>query len=201
LQGDRPRRGQGAQTGVEPDRGKVNSAGDFAAMNDQGVADTAQQPARPVGRITTQEMEAYLVDVLAKREDLRRLRAARTLTGETLQQEVAAILNEWQITESWSVKFVEKGVVQTASGRPNRCLWLDNGERTLWIEEEVARNPTQFLADVRNELVTHAVGGGQGASLPYLQMANGQIWNAQVILRSAVEWGNLKSAVRLFSGG
>ena len=46
-----------------------------------------------------------------------------------------------------------------------------------------------------------AVGGGHGAKTAFIQMANGQTWTAHVILKNAVEKGDLKAVIRAFSGG
>ena len=96
-------------------------------------------------------METYLLDVLAKRQDLRRLMAAKQLTGERLQQEVTAILHEWQFAQNWTVKYVEKGMASAASGRRNP-LWLNMKDKTLMVEKQIARDPQAFLSNVRHEL-------------------------------------------------
>ncbi len=63
-----------------------------AKSSDKGFSSSAPtlvrtQGGRPVGRVSPEQMETYLLDVLAQRQDLRRLMAAKQLTGERLQQE------------------------------------------------------------------------------------------------------------------
>jgi hypothetical protein len=177
-----------------------------AKSSDKGFSSSAPtlvrtQGGRPVGRVSPEQMETYLLDVLAKRPDLRRLMAAKQLTGERLQQEVKAILHEWQFAQNWTVKYVEKGMASAASGRAGNPLWLNMKDKTLMIEKQIARDPQAFLSNVRHELAGHAVGGGHGAKTAFIQMANGQTWTAHVILKNAVEKGDLKAVIRAFSGG
>ncbi len=69
------------------------------------------------------------------------------------------------------------------------------------VEKQIARDPQAFLSNVRHELTGHAVGGGHGAKTAFIQMANGQTWTAHVILKNAVEKGDLTAVIRAFSGG
>jgi hypothetical protein len=127
--------------------------------------------------------------------------AARVLTGDKLHQEVRAILKEWEFAQNWSVKYVQNGAAQAASGRTGNLLWMNKAERTLMIERQAAQNPQMFFDQVRHELVAHSLGGGHGTAVAYIQAANGQIWNAQVILETAVQRGDLAAVVRFFLGG
>jgi hypothetical protein len=160
----------------------------------------ARQAARVAGRMSAEEMEKYLQSVLAKRPDLKSLMAARALKGEPLQKEILRVLHEWEKAQRWTVKFVKPGAAQAASGRAGNLLWLNKGERVLWIEDQVLKNPEQLLKEVRHELVAHALGGGHGTRIAYIEMANGQVWSAQVILENAVERGDLKGVVKFFAG-
>ena len=148
--------------------------------------------------MTTEEMEQHLTAVVANRPELKRLMAAKVLTGERLRAEVDAILKEWRIANNRAVKLVDEGVVQQASGRPGNLVWL-RGQNEIWIEKQVIRNPQTYLDEIRHELVADALGGGHGTAAAYIEMTNGTIWNAQVILEDAVaRTGDVKRSIQNF---
>jgi hypothetical protein len=57
--------------------------------------------ARRVGRVTVDEMEQLLAEVLANRPELRRLMAARVMTGEGRMQAIKIAWQEWERTQGW----------------------------------------------------------------------------------------------------
>jgi hypothetical protein len=158
---------------------------------------------RPVGRITIEEMERHLTDVLARRPELRRLMAARVMTGQGRMDAIKIALQEWERTQGWKV--VEKTAREMqAVTHPKNLMTLRAESRELWINKDRAArwDPNEFYDETVHELAAHALAGRGGslteAHIAFIGHEFGVTNNAARILESTIKTGDLKQVLRLF---
>jgi len=132
-----------------------------------------REAARRVGRITAREMEQHLDAVLRARPDLRRLMAARVMTGEGRMKAIKIALKEFEDTQHWKVVEKTAAEMEAVTTRDN-IVTLRADRRELWINKDRAArwDPEDFYEHVVHDLGAHALAGRGGtltaADIPFV---------------------------------
>lgn len=160
---------------------------------------------RPVGRISAEEMERYLRDILANRPELRRLMAARVMTGEGRMQAIKIALQEWERTQGWKV--VEKSAAEMrAVTTPTNLATLRPDTRQLWVNKDLADrwDPQMYYETISHELSAHALAGRGGTfterDLPFVgaQFSRGITDALSILEQSIAHHGGVEWITRTF---
>jgi hypothetical protein len=153
----------------------------------------------PIGRITVEEMERHLTDVLARRPELRRLMGARAMTDRARIEAIKLALEEWERTQGWKV--VRKAASEMPVGNP---MTLRAEVRELWINRnEVAHwRLDKFYEETVHEMAAHALKGSGGRFDETVVAFVGELFqqhnNALFILEQAIKTGDLQHVLRLY---
>jgi hypothetical protein len=153
--------------------------------------------------MTADEMEAYLREVLANRPDLRRLMAARVMTGQGRMDAINIALQEFERTQGWTVVEKTAAEMEAVTTRGN-IVTMRAQTRELWINIERANrwDPEQFYNHVVHDLSAHALAGRGGTlgaqELPFLGDAFTRHANGLFILEEAVKRGDLEAAIAIY---
>lgn len=110
------------------------------------------------GRVTAEQMEAYLSNLRKTRPYLDRLVKARSLQAEKLTAETIRAMEEWAKQTGKTIKWVKDGVVQRATGLKGNTASLSIFENTLVVEETAIANPAEFYKQVAHDLAADLVG-------------------------------------------
>lgn len=171
----------------------------------RGVGIAAREPfRRRTGRLSLDEMQAYLREVLANRPDLRRLMAARVMTGQGRMDAIRVALNEFERTQGWRVVERSAADMEAAGIARTNIVSLRSQTRELWINRDSAArfDADEFYTHVVHDLSAHALAGRGGtlgaAELPFIGAEFGQANNGLFILQSAVKEGNLEQVIATF---
>jgi hypothetical protein len=122
-------------------------------------------------------MEQHLDAVLAARPDLRRLMAARVMTGQGRMDAIKIALDEFERTQGWRVVEKTAAEMEAVTTRGN-IVMLRPDRRELWINRDRAArwDAEEFYDQVVHDLGGHAlvgrgssIGGSLGpADLPFI---------------------------------
>jgi hypothetical protein len=150
----------------EAEKKAAKAEADAARKTLQGVGIAARTPFRRlVGRLTPTQITQYFRELLANRPDLRRLMAARVMTGQGRMDAIKIALKEFGDTQpGWKV--VEKTAAEMeAVTTPNNLVMIRAQTKELWINTERANrwDPDVFYDEVVHDLSAHAL-AGRGSS-------------------------------------
>jgi hypothetical protein len=164
---------------------------------------TPEPPAgqRASGRLTAEEMTTHLVGILGEHPELRRLMAARALSGARLTSATLEVLGEWARTRGRQVVWKSQAELVERTRDPENLMTLQGNE--LWINQEsrALRNAETFYREVIHELAADSLGTrGTRLAEAYLQTPNGTIFTDLTVLENAVLRGNVENVVRFFAG-
>jgi hypothetical protein len=146
---------------------------------------------RRVGSVGGEEMEQYLAQVLAARPDLRRLMAARVMTGQGRMDAIKIALDEFERTQGWKVVSKTAAEMEAVTTRGN-IVHMRNDTKELWINNERANrwDPESFYEHTVHDLSAHALagrGGSLGASdLPFIGAEFNRVTNGLWILEQTI---------------
>ncbi len=161
---------------------------------------------RRFGRITAEEMTEHLDAVLTARPDLRRLMAARVMTGAGRMDAIKIALKEFEDSQRWKV--VEKTAAEMeAVTTRNNIVHMRAETRELWINSERAArwDPEEFYEQVVHDLGAHALvghGGEIGHLLAYISDRLRALTNSLRLLEHTImHEGGTGWISRAFGGG
>jgi hypothetical protein len=184
-------------------RGGAGGAGGAGRATLRGVGIVARAPfRRRVGRLSLDEMEAYLREVLANRPDLRRLMAARVMTGQGRVDAIKIALNEFEKTQGWKVVEKPAAEMQAAGIARDNLVAMRSQTKQLWINREAVGPSDAFYEHVVHDLSAHALAGRGGsltaAELPFIGESFGRVNNGLFLLENAIKEGNLEEVIETF---
>jgi hypothetical protein len=164
------------------------------AVGPGGAGQGATNTARRVGSMSPEQMEQYLASVLAARPDLRRLMAARVMTGQGRMDAIKGALKEFEQTQGWKV--VEKSAreMEAVTTRGN-IVHMRNETRELWINRDRAArwDPDEFYEQTVHDLSAHALAGRGGSlgpsDLPFIGREMSKASNGLWILEQSIKQG------------
>ena len=107
--------------------------------------------------LTGPQMLTLVLGVWRRTPLLRRLQAARRLSGEAQHRELISILQEFEQTTRTGVRFVPTGAVQAARGAGNLSSHRIQ-YRVLQIETQVLQNTQTLLNEITHELPFYYTG-------------------------------------------
>jgi hypothetical protein len=179
--------------------GSRDGAGDTLRGIGANAARTAFR--RRAGRMTVDEMEQYLNDVMANHAELRVLASARGASGEQLVNASNDALRAWELrTGNRVVRKTAKEMKEAVTDPRN---YMTHRGRELWINSEAAAlsNPATYYENVAHELCAHALtgrGGSIGSVLPFIGETYARHNNGMFILEEAIRRGDVAQALRLW---
>jgi hypothetical protein len=159
---------------------------------------------RLFGKVTADEMEAYLREVLARRPDLRRLMAARVMTGQGRMDAIQIALKEFERTQGWKVVEKPAAVMEAAGIERDNIVSMRAELRELWINNERAArfDPDDFYDHVVHDLSAHALVGRGGrldaTVLPFIGESFSRANHGLFILEQAIKQGDLEQVIAIF---
>jgi hypothetical protein len=172
----------------------------------RGVGIAARAPfRRRIGRMSPAEMTQYLKELLGTRPDLRRLMAARVMTGQGRMDAIKIALKEFGDTQQgWKV--VEKTAAEMeAVTSKNNLVTLRAEIREVWINNERANrwDPDKFYEHVVHDLSAHALAGRGGTltadHLPFVGAEfRAGITDGLTLLERSIKEGNVDWIVKFF---
>lgn len=142
-------RGAGAARAVAPGAGQV--AGPPAPQSISMVRQFYAALRGPWRSLSVQDMRQLIELIWREFPVVRRVYAARTLTGAARIRELEAILQEFSRGTGMVVRRVPTGTVQAARG-PGNLSSLRVAEGELLIEQQVFADADILLSEVRHEL-------------------------------------------------
>jgi hypothetical protein len=188
-----------AAAGGGPTRGAIAAAARRALAALAGRAGE-----RTMKRVTIEEMEALLTRTMAQRPELRRLMAARLMTGQGRLDAIRVAWREWERTQGWKV--VEKTGAQMAAVTDARnFMTLRTQARELWVNAESAtfHDADELFTETAHEFAAHALAGRggsfSGADIPFVGHEYSPGNNALFLLENAItREGGLDRVLRDF---
>jgi hypothetical protein len=153
------------------------------------------------GKLGTEEMIAHLTGIVGQHPELRRLMAARVLTGERLIKATHEALGEWARTGGRNVVWKTEAEMVAVTEAKN-LMTLQGNE--LWINKEAnaLKEATRFYQEVVHELAADSLGfRGSGFSKFVMELQNGTTFTDLTLLENAVLRGDIEQVVRFFAGG
>jgi hypothetical protein len=157
----------------------------------EAAAQTVATVTRRVGSLSAEEMEQYLAQVLAARPDLRRLMAARVMTGQGRMDAIKIALDEFERTQGWKIVSKTAREMEAVTTKGN-IVHMRNDTKELWINNERAArwDPERFYEHTVHDLAAHALagrGGSLGArELPFIGAEFNQATNGLFILEQTI---------------
>lgn len=193
-------------------RPRVTDESPTALLAERAARETAETAAsqvggvaRRVGRVSAEEMAQYLTQVLQRRPDLRRLIAARTMTGQGRMDAINIALREFEQTQRWAV--VEKSAAEMeAVTTRNNLVTLRADVRQVWINRDRANrwDPEKFYEHVVHDLSAHALAGRGGvlnaSDVPFLgvEFRSGLTDGLSILEQSIRHYGGTEWISRTF---
>jgi hypothetical protein len=154
------------------------------------------------GKLSAEEMIAYLTNIVRQHPELRRLMAARVLTEQRLTSATLEILGDWARANSRSIAWKTEAEMVKVTKDAKNLMTLQGNE--LWINQEAKalKEAMEFYKEVVHELASDSLGyRGTGMAKRFIEMPNGMKFTDQTLLENAVLQGDIERVVRFFAGG
>jgi hypothetical protein len=164
------------------------------------VAKSAATFTRRVGKLSAEEMEQYLKQVLAARSDLRRLMAARGTKGPAREEAIKTALREFEDTQRWKVFWKTRAEMKAVTTESN-LVHMRNDARELWVNSERAEGLYEHTV---HDLAAHALAGKGGSlgpsDLPFVgvEFRKGITDGLSILERSIMNEGGTDWITRFF---
>jgi hypothetical protein len=154
------------------------------------------------GKLSAEEMIAYLTNIIRQHPELRRLMAARVLTAQRLTSATLEILGDWARANGRRIVWKTEAEMVKVTKDAKNLMTLQGNE--LWIngEAKALKEAMEFYKEVVHELVSDSLGiRGTGWAKRFIEMQNGMKFTDQMLLENAVLQGDVERVVRFFAGG
>jgi len=154
------------------------------------------------GKLSVEEMIAYLTNIIRQHPELRRLMAARVLTEQRLTSATLEVLGDWARANGRRIVWKTEAEMVKVTKDATNLMTLQGNE--LWINEEAKalKEAMEFYKQVVHELASDSLGiRGTGWAKRFIEMQNGMKFTDQTLLENAVQRGDIEGVVRFFAGG
>jgi len=182
----------------------VRSAMDRAAK--ELVELTLEELASVIGgsiskRLSLEEMIAHLTHIVQQNPWLRRLMAARVLTGKSLIRATIEALGDWTRATGHRIVWKTQAEMVKVTRDVTNLMTLQGNE--LWINREAKalKEAQKFYDTVVHELASDSLGyRGRGPAKRFMEMRNGMPYTDQTLLEHVIKNGEIEREVRFLAG-
>jgi len=152
-------------------------------------------------RLSLEEMIAHLTHIVQQNPWLRRLMAARVLTGKSLIRATIEALGDWTRATGHRIVWKTQAEMVKVTRDVTNLMTLQGNE--LWInrEAEALKEAQKFYDTVVHELASDSLGyRGRGPAKRFMEMRNGMPYTDQTLLEHVIKNGEIEREVRFLAG-